>query len=203
MNKIEIYDCLSNILGKDLNNNIKINNKYFLSVCAWNNEYIIIPKTYSEKCKVAIELFKLHFENYFDEIIVATSLYIDCKKLKGKTLEYDLSSKGYLLPILKNIFDSKDSINDHIFSELSSSFRYYKHTNYQEILDLSFLMMGSEILPENSGYLFFILPKFNLIIYPHSDIGYGAFCIDLSKGKDLWKKFEENSKEYFTVINQL
>ncbi|TZF92346.1 hypothetical protein FW781_21655 [Chryseobacterium panacisoli] len=200
MNKNEVYNFLSNILDSNLDNPIKIDNPFFLSTIFWNENFVA---DYSEKYEATVDFFKLHFQKYFDEIIVVTSLYIDYKKLKYKTLEYNLSSKGYILPILENVFDDNlENINDSIFSEISSSFRCFKNCQYQDILDLSFLMMGSDILPEDSGYLFFILPKHNLIIYPHSDIGYGAFCLSLFTETSLWTEFEKGSKEKFKLIKR-
>lgn len=200
ISKLEMYNILSNILGNNLDHNLIIDNAFFLGAISWENNSEKI--NYSKKCKITIDIFNSFFNKYFDEIIIVTSLHINYKKLKVKTLEYDLSTKGYILPFSeKIIYNNENTDNHEIFSELNSSFRMFKNFISQDILDLSFLMMGSETLPIDSGYLFFILPKQNLIIYPHSDIGYGAFCMNLNKKTGLWDKFENHISKKTDIIS--
>lgn len=199
--KLEVYTCLFNILGENLDKRLTINNDYFLSAVSWIDETKNL--NYHEKCKITVELFDANFKKYFEEVIIVTSLNIDYKKLKKCTLEYNLSSKGLIIPFSEKIFFDNEYENDTVFSEINLGFRIFKDIVHQDILDLSFLIMGSEILPIDSGYLFFIMPYQNVVIYPHSDIGYGAFKIDLNKDAKAWESFEtdKNIQDLYNIIN--
>lgn len=182
--KRDLLILLSKIIGADYNKSINIKHKNFIGFFQWDDSipYLL---SYEEKCLFTINYFEQYFKDYWDDIITVTSLIIDEKFLNKTQIEYSLAKQGLILPLNYNFIFSK---NKELHNELISSFRIFSEVEKQNILNLSFVCMGSDILKFGDGYLFFIIPKLNLIIYPHSDIGFG--CLFINQNKDFKKGIE-------------
>lgn len=205
LKKVEIYQILSRIIGYDFNENIgDITNENFLGFFRWNNGKDD-ELEYKSKCKIALEYFKTCFSNSSNDIIIVSSLFISAKRIKRKknTIEYLLSTTGYILPIAEKIYLYDEHLyndktlldSDHKLNELTSSFRIFHNASFQTIIDLASIMMESDIMSSNSGYLFFIIPKYNVVIYSHDDIGFGCYSMN-EKGLEFGNMFIQNIKKF-------
>lgn len=196
---------LSKIIGNNYDKPIDIYNKDYIGFFQWDDS-IDDTLTYHQKSSLAIDYFKDYFQNHFESIIIATSLIVDEKILEKRQLEYLLALRGFILPInyklMFNEYDTSykrdmdyDDIH-HVYNAIISSFRFFSKYNHDDLINLNYVCMVSDILRSNSGYLFFIIPTLNLVIYPHDDIGFGCLCIQRNKSSKFGTNFIKGIERY-------
>ncbi|QQV02241.1 MULTISPECIES: hypothetical protein [Chryseobacterium] len=217
--KKKILKILSKVIGENYNESINIKGNNFIGFFKWDENIDDSKKLKkSQKCSIAINYFKKYFKEHFESIIIATSLVVDDRMLKKNQLEYMLAFKTFILPLNYNFIFADDSNNyiegvdyddiSHSYNEIISSFRVFFKFNFNDISNLSAVCMNSKILSSNSGFLFFIIPSLDIIIYPHDDIGYGCLSITNGRLNNIGENFikgiiEEDGYWSFEINNNL
>ena len=150
--------------------------------------------------KVIIDIKNL-FEKFFiymgSECWIITSLvkslWPGCK-LNGE-------AKNDIEALLAGNWISKKNIDDYIDKELPfCTFEYVQNSHKNLILPLFRLIMKYGCL---SGHVFFLWPKYEIVIYPHDDIGIGIIAGNNIDGRLKAIKFLEEMKDNVKYVVEL
>lgn len=178
----------------------------------WIGYFGSINKFSFKNARKAILFFSNYFAKDLHDIIIAVSYYIDIDDFidDGKRIqkivtpiEDQLTKKKFISKLSGNDFFSTDEkIVDKQISELNTQFKVFDHVDKEDLQNLSLLgMVDSNV----AGHCFFIIEKYNLIIYPQSD-NFGFGCIGIndnanSKGIDFLKSASTDNNFTFKLTH--